>query len=929
MISSFLMKMRQISADLIPVRVVLLVLLFGPGTAFAQRPMGTDVSSYQGPGINWTTVKNDGVSFAWTKATEGTYLVDADFATNETKARNAGVLIGAYHFARPSYDPNITGANSADTEAQFFWNTAGNYIVAGGGYLVPMLDWEDTDVTGVPSLTETTMSEWVNEWCNDVSNYAMANGVMIRPVVYTGTWYSEPGTYPGLNSTVTIWPSWIAEYPDCTTTDGETYCGSPTPQTSSPGSSYPWNTWNIWQYGDTNWSGGDADVFNGTTNQFVQLFLVGATNAPIGATLYWDPGGATAPPGSGGSGNWNGSTSNWWFSGSSDSIWPAVADNAVFAGTAGTVTLAANLTADGLTFDTTGYIIGGSDTLILGNPGSITVPSGVSASIRCVLGGVGYNLTGGGTLTLNNAGNYSGSETVLGPNTILAVATDHDVGNDGVTLNLAVGGIYRDNDTTSGDQFLLPGCAIALGSGGGIFENPNANLFMTNYITGPGSLSIIGTTYTLTLTDAGNNYSGGTFIQSGTLKANAAGTMGSASAPLTVSGGILDLGGASHTAGTVTISGGTIQDGTLTGGSFAGQSGTVSAILAGNAIMTKTTSGTLILGAANTYLGNTVINAGTLALGRAGAINSSPLVSIAAGATFDVSTISSYNFSGGTTLSANGTSSAASIKGGTTVNLGSAPIDLTYDGLHPALTISQGTLVLNGNNFIVNGSPLAGGIAYPIVQQVNGNISSFGSFAVSGTAIGAPGTSATISVVGGAVVLTITDLTTITLSSLSPSVYGQAASFTATVSPSPPGGTVQFYDNGVALGNPVAINAGAASYSTNTLSVGVHPITASYSGTVGYAASSTANSSTQQVTLPPNSIPVTISGTALLANGTVQMNFTGVPGYNYVIEGTTSLSPPISWTSLGTNTADINGVFNFIDLGATNFNGRYYRSAVQ
>ena len=177
--------------------------------------------------------------------------------------------------------------------------------------------------------------------------------------------------------------------------------------------------------------------------------------------------------------------------------------------------------------------------------------------------------------------------------------------------------------------------------------------------------------------------------------------------------------------------------------------------------------------------------------------------------------------------------------------------------------------------------------------------------------------------------LTITDLTTITLSSLSPSVYGQAASFTATVSPSPPGGTVQFYDNGEALGNPVAINAGAASYSTNTLSVGVHPITASYSGTVGYAASSTANSSTQQVTLPPNSIPVTISGTALLANGTVQMNFTGVPGYNYVIEGTTSLSPPISWTSLGTNTADINGVFNFIDLGATNFNGRYYRSAVQ
>src|ERR1035438_2492060 len=60
-----------------------LELLAGPGSALAQRPLGIDVSSYQGGSINWTSVKNSGVTFAWTKATEGTYYYDADFTINE------------------------------------------------------------------------------------------------------------------------------------------------------------------------------------------------------------------------------------------------------------------------------------------------------------------------------------------------------------------------------------------------------------------------------------------------------------------------------------------------------------------------------------------------------------------------------------------------------------------------------------------------------------------------------------------------------------------------------------------------------------------------------------------------------------------------------------------------------------------------------
>jgi len=576
--------------------VVVLEMLVGPGRAQAARPLGIDVSSYQGGSINWTSVKNSGVTFAWAKATEGTYYYDADFTINEGNAKAAGVYIGAYHFARPDLDVGTAGA---DTEAAYFWNHAKAYLTGGNGYLVPMLDFETSYGSGA------SMSAWINEWCQAVKNYAAANGAVCNPVVYT-----DGSIASSLTSPATNWPLDIAD----------PTCGNP--QTTSPGVSLgPWGTWTFWQYCWTASVPGvsgnvDVDVLNGSATT-LQAFLIttSVTSAGPGVSLDWDPGAKKASPGSGGTGNWDNGTGNWWLSGTGDVAWNAGGDYADFAGTAGTVTLITGVSADSLTFDTAGYVVTGtSQTLTLNSPGNIDVAPGSPTYIECVLGGVGYNLSGGGILVLNNAGNWSGNsssaEFIIGPGTTLVVNNQHAVGNGGVTLNLEAGGIYQDNDTTSGDQFLLPGSAIALLSGGGIFDNPNANLTMTNYITGPGSLTIIGTTYTLTLTDTGNNYTGGTIVQSGTLKANAAGVMGSTSGPLTVSGGTLNLNGVSHTVGAVTISGGTIQNGTLTGSSYAGQSGSVSAVLAGSGAMTQTTSGTLTLTGVNTYSGGTTIGGG-------------------------------------------------------------------------------------------------------------------------------------------------------------------------------------------------------------------------------------------------------------------------------------------------------------------------------
>jgi len=83
--------------------------------------------------------------------------------------------------------------------------------------------------------------------------------------------------------------------------------------------------------------------------------------------------------------------------------------------------------------------------------------------------------------------------------------------------------------------------------------------------------------------------------------------------------------------------------------------------------------------------------------------------------------------------------------------------------------------------------------------------------------------------------------TTTTLgSSLNPSTYNQAVTFTASVSPQFGGnvtGTVNFYD-GATLLKSVALGAGTAKLTISTLASGTHNITATYNGSTNFASSS-------------------------------------------------------------------------------------------
>ena len=83
---------------------------------------------------------------------------------------------------------------------------------------------------------------------------------------------------------------------------------------------------------------------------------------------------------------------------------------------------------------------------------------------------------------------------------------------------------------------------------------------------------------------------------------------------------------------------------------------------------------------------------------------------------------------------------------------------------------------------------------------------------------------------------------TLLTSNVNPSYFGQAITFTSTVSTTGafvaiPTGTVTFLDGGTAIGTGTIDSAGNASYTTSALAVGTHTMTASYAGQGAFTAS--------------------------------------------------------------------------------------------
>ncbi len=246
-----------------------LALLGGTETANAQRPIGVDVSSYQGSSINWTSVKGDGVAFAWAKATEGVSINDSTFSGNISRGKTAGVYMGAYHFAHPNL-------NTPAAEANHFWAVAGATILADGKTLMPMLDMEVfSGVVGASSYTQ-----WANNWCADIVAKAAAAGVKVKPAIYVSACNACYFT-----TSISQWYSDIADY-----NGGNIYTGTPWTTCTS---CEVWGSgvWHFWQVSSTASISGisgnvDLDGYNGTLAGLQSTMLATAANSAI---YYWDP----------------------------------------------------------------------------------------------------------------------------------------------------------------------------------------------------------------------------------------------------------------------------------------------------------------------------------------------------------------------------------------------------------------------------------------------------------------------------------------------------------------------------------------------------------------------------------------------------------------------------------------------------------------
>ena len=340
-----------------------------------------------------------------------------------------------------------------------------------------------------------------------------------------------------------------------------------------------------------------------------------------------------------------------------------------------------------------GTITGATFGLTLSGAGNGTLASIVGTTTGTI------TMNGIGTWTLSGSSTYTGATTINSGTLKLGATgdtTNTPLGTTGTGTTVIAGAVLDLNGNTLGtaEGLTLNGTGIL--NGGALINNSGSATVYKGAITinsftritnsGSGTLTLSGgsasganplfiggagnTTFSsvsfsiagMTLTKDGsgtlqlnfaNGFTGLTLINAGTLKYGVANALSSGN--VTVAGGTFDIASYSDTVGAVRLMSGTITDsvggGTLTGTSFVVENGTVSAILGGAVALTKNTGGTVTLTKANSYTGLTTVNAGTLALGIASAINSSSSVTVSGG----ILDISSYSDSVGTVTLTSGT----------------------------------------------------------------------------------------------------------------------------------------------------------------------------------------------------------------------------------------------------------------------------------
>ncbi|ANS73431.1 hypothetical protein AWM70_01570 [Paenibacillus yonginensis] len=203
-------------------------------TRSSDYAKGIDVSHHNGT-VDWQRVAAGGYSFVFVKASEGTSYKDPTFETNVRGARQAGLLVGAYHFL------NAASRQTAIEEAA---NFAAAMSAVGGAAsldLPPVLDYE----TNPSGISQSQLNEVARAFLTEIERITSR-----KPILYTGNdfarnFYTQFGAYD----------LWVARY-----------------STQPPWNVPAWSAWTFWQYSQTGRVPGitgaaDLNVYSGSQTE--------------------------------------------------------------------------------------------------------------------------------------------------------------------------------------------------------------------------------------------------------------------------------------------------------------------------------------------------------------------------------------------------------------------------------------------------------------------------------------------------------------------------------------------------------------------------------------------------------------------------------------------------------------------------------------
>ncbi len=209
--------------------------------------LGIDISKWDG---NWDAekAKQAGATFVLIKASEAT-LTDPNFHVNWQKAKDAGLLRGAYHY--------LDYTKSGTEQANYF----ADLLQSDPGELPPVIDYELRRTDNDPSAAIGFLRECLDQLVS--RSEVFENSSNKRPMIYTGPgFWMEYGDQTKRDYWIQF-PLWNAHW-----------TSSNTPKIPPP-----WTMWHFWQF--TSKGPGEAfgseclsmdmNRYNGTLNELMEF----------------------------------------------------------------------------------------------------------------------------------------------------------------------------------------------------------------------------------------------------------------------------------------------------------------------------------------------------------------------------------------------------------------------------------------------------------------------------------------------------------------------------------------------------------------------------------------------------------------------------------------------------------------------------------